>query len=83
MAEQVPFGGSQLLTPLLILAVLTLINAFFAASEIAIISVNEPKIKRMAEEGDKRAQKLFRLTQDNSRFLATIQIGVTLAGFLS
>lgn len=83
MTEQVPFGGSQLLTPLLILAVLILINAFFAASEIAIISVNEPKIKRMAEEGDKRAQKLLRLTQDNSRFLATIQIGVTLAGFLS
>lgn len=83
MTEQPATEGSQLLVQLLVLILLILVNAFFAASEIAIISINEPKMKRMAEDGDKRAKKLLRLTQDNSRFLATIQIGVTLAGFLS
>lgn len=68
---------------LIILVVLTLINAFFAMSEIAIISLNDTKIESMAEKGDKGAKKILKLTADSSGFLATIQVGVTLAGFLS
>lgn len=68
---------------LLLLFVLILLNAFFAMSEIAIISLNDTKMKKMAEEGDKRAQKVLKLTENPSNFLSTIQLGVTLAGFLT
>lgn len=66
-----------------ILLILILINAFFAMSEIAIISLNDNKMRKMAEEGHKGAAKVLKLTADSSRFLSTIQIGVTLAGFLA
>ncbi|MCX7749628.1 MAG: hemolysin family protein [Clostridia bacterium] len=59
------------------------INAFFAASEIAIISLNDNKIKKMAEEGHKKAKLLEKLISEPSRFLATIQVGITLAGLLA
>lgn len=65
------------------LAVLIVLNAFFAASEIALISLNDNKIKYMAEEGHKKAKLLRNLLAEPSRFLATIQIGITLAGFLA
>ena len=68
---------------LLVLLLLVLTNAFFAMSEIAIISLNDNKIKRMAEQGDKKAKKILKLTEDAAGFLSTIQIGVTLAGFLA
>ena len=74
--------GSTLLQ-LLILVVLILSNAFFAASEIAVITLNDNKIQKMAEEGHKKAQKILKLTKNSSRFLSTIQIGVTLSGFLT
>ncbi len=72
-----------MLTSLLLLFVLVLINAFFAASEIALISLNDNKIRAMAEEGDKKALQVANLLKDPGRFLATIQIGITLAGFLA
>ena len=72
-----------MLTSLLFLFVLVLINAFFAASEIALISLNDNKIRAMAEEGDKKALQVANLLKDPGRFLATIQIGITLAGFLA
>lgn len=62
---------------------LTAVNAFFAMSEVAIITLNDTKIKRMAETGHKGAAKIVKLTSDSSGFLATIQVGVTLAGFMS
>ena len=68
---------------LLLLLALILINAFFAMSEIAIISLNDTKVKKMAEDGDKRAIKVLKLTENPSNFLSTIQLGVTLAGFLT
>lgn len=68
---------------LLFLLLLILFNAFFAASEIALISLNDNKIKMMAEEGHKKARLLTRLLNEPGRFLATIQVGVTLAGFLA
>lgn len=70
-------------TQLFFLAVLILLNAFFAASEIALISLNDNKLKMMAEEGDKKARLLQKLLSNPSGFLATIQIGITLAGFLA
>ena len=68
---------------LLILAVLILINAYFAASEIAFISLNDAKIDKQAKEGNKKAKKIKKMLKEPSKFLATIQIGITLAGFLS
>ncbi|WP_147533437.1 hemolysin family protein [Bacillus marasmi] len=67
----------------IILIVLILINAFFAASEMALVSLNDNKIKLMSDGGDKRAKLVLNLLSEPSRFLATIQIGITLAGFLA
>ncbi|WP_199615072.1 hemolysin family protein [Paenibacillus alkalitolerans] len=72
-----------MLTAIMVLLVLIVLNAFFAASEIALISLNDNKIKVMAEAGDKKARLLHHLLSEPSRFLATIQIGITLAGFLA
>ncbi|MDF2987023.1 MAG: hypothetical protein K0R50_2533 [Eubacterium sp.] len=72
-----------MITELLFLLVLIVLNAFFAASEIALISLNDNKIKLMADEGNKKAIILRKLLGEPSRFLATIQIGITLAGFLA
>jgi len=68
---------------ILIIIVLIFINAFFSASEIAVISLNDNVVRRQAEEGDRLARRLIRLIDNPSGFLATIQVGVTLAGFLS
>lgn len=68
---------------ILLLFVLIIVNAFFAMSEIAIISLNDTKMQRLAEEGNKKAKQIVKLTENSSRFLSTIQIGVTLAGFLT
>lgn len=62
---------------------LIVINAFFAASEMAFVNINENKIKKRADEGDKKAGKLYKLISQPGLFLSTIQIGITLAGFLS
>lgn len=67
---------------LLLQVVLILLNAFFAGTEIAVISLNTNKLKRLEEEGDKKAGKLIKMVVDPSKFLSTIQIGITLAGFL-
>ena len=68
---------------LILLVVLLSLNAYFAMSEIAILSINSKKIERMAEEGNKSASLLLRITDDPSDFLSTIQIGITLANLLS
>lgn len=62
--------------------ILILLNSVFACAEIAIISVNDTKLAKMAAEGDKRAVRLSKLTSQPSRFLATIQVAITLSGFL-
>ncbi len=67
---------------LLLQFILILVNAFFAATEIAVISLNENKLRRQMEDGDKKAGKLLQMMQSPSRFLSTIQVGITLAGFL-
>lgn len=68
---------------LFILVILILLNAFFAATEIAFISLNDAKIEKQAKEGNKKAKQIEKMIKSPSKFLATIQIGITLAGFLS
>lgn len=68
---------------LLILLILILLNAYFAAAEIAYISLNDAKIAKQAKEGNKKAKQIEQMLKNPSKFLATIQIGITLAGFLS
>jgi len=70
--------GFMLVLQLILIA----LNAIFACAEIAIISVNDNKLAKLAEEGDKRAKRLVRLTSQPAKFLATIQVAITLSGFL-
>ena len=62
--------------------VLIALNAIFACAEIAVLSINETKLERMADQGDKRAKRLWKLTREPAKFLATIQVAITLSGFL-
>lgn len=71
------------MSQLLILLVLILCNAYFAATEIAFISLNDAKIQKQAQAGNKKAIQIAKMLKEPSKFLATIQIGITLAGFLS
>jgi len=68
--------------PLLLQLALILVNGFFAATEIAVLSLNTTKLHHDAEEGDKIAEKLLRLSESPNGFLSTIQVCITLAGFL-
>ncbi len=72
-----------MLTQIFILIILIALNAFFAASEIAFISLNDAKIEKQAKDGNKKAKQIEKMLKTPSKFLATIQIGITLAGFLS
>ena len=74
-------GG--ILTQLILIAILTAINAFFASAEMAIVSVNKSKVQALSEEGNEKAKLLEKLIKEPSNFLSTIQIGITLAGFFS
>ncbi len=76
-------SGSSLLVQILVLVLLTAINAFFASAEMAIVSVNKNKINMMAEEGNKRALMAQALLKEPTKFLSTIQVAITLAGFAS
>ncbi len=62
---------------------LIFVNAFFSMSEMAIVTLNDNKIDKLAEQGNKKAKQIQKLTENTSSFLSTIQIGVTLAGFLT
>ena len=72
----------MILKQLLLQFILILVNAFFAATEIAVISLNEKKVMAKAEDGDRKAVKMLKMIEEPTRFLSTIQIGITLAGFL-
>ncbi len=73
---------NSILPQLLLQVILILLNAFFAAAEIAVISLNASKLRKSAEDGDKTCARLLKLVEEPSGFLSTIQIGITLAGFL-
>ncbi|WP_160032663.1 hemolysin family protein [Paenibacillus sp. An7] len=68
---------------ILVILILLVVNAFFAASEMALISINDNRIRILSLEGNKGAQKLEKLLEEPTGFLSTIQIGITLAGFLN
>ncbi len=74
--------SDSILPQLLLQLVLIAVNALFAATEIAVISLNETKVRRMAEGGDRKAAKMLRMVTEPTGFLSTIQICITLAGFL-
>lgn len=67
---------------ILLQLILIFLNAFFAATEIAVISLNGAKLRKEAEEGNKKSARLLKMVEEPSGFLSTIQIGITLAGFL-
>ena len=68
---------------IIVLIILIALNAFFAASEMAFVSLNDAKIEKEAKDGNKKAKQIHKMIKEPSKFLATIQIGITLAGFLS
>lgn len=74
---------SNITTELLLIFILILINAFFSASEMAIVSLNKTRMNHLAEEGNEKAKLILRLLNEPSKFLATIQVGITLAGFFA
>ena len=67
---------------LILQLILIALNAIFACAEIAVISTSDAKLEKLVEEGNKKAKKLLKLKSDSSRFLATIQVAITLSGFL-
>ncbi|MDD2573763.1 MAG: hemolysin family protein [Firmicutes bacterium] len=75
--------GEAVLLPLLVQFILIIINAVFACAEIAVISMNDNRLAKLTAAGDRRAIRLSKLTEQPARFLATIQVGITLAGFLA
>ena len=83
MQKEVDFFHMDIWPSIVLIFILIFVNAFFAMSEIAIISINSQKMKRLAEGGNKAAKRLLAITDSPSDFLATIQVGVTLSGFLN
>lgn len=75
--------ATNIIMQVLFLVVLTLINAFFSSAEMAIVSVNKNKMKMLANEGDKKAKMLCKLIKEPTKFLSTVQVGITLAGFFA
>ncbi len=76
-------GRSSLFTSVILILILTAINAFLAGAEMAFVSLNPSKIKDLADQGNKKARKVQRLLQDSDSFLSAIQVGITLAGFFN
>jgi putative hemolysin len=77
------YGPREIGLRILIVFCLVLVNAFFAAAEMAIVSVRRTRIRQLAEDGDHRAQRVNRLLEHPTSFMATVQIGVTLVGLLA
>lgn len=75
--------GDSILLQILILIVITLINAFFSCAEMAMVSSNKNKIKRLADGGNKKAELVQKIMAEPTKFLSTIQVAITLAGFFS
>ncbi len=76
-------GAAQIAAQILLLIGLTLMNAFFAGSEMAVVSVNKNRIRMLADGGNKKAALIQKLSEDSTGFLSTIQVAITFAGFFS
>ena len=68
---------------IILILILVIVNAFFASAEMAIVSINKTKLNLLAEDNNKKAKLLLNLLKDASGFLATIQVGITFAGFFA
>lgn len=75
--------SQSMLGQLLLIVVLTMFNAFFASAEMAFVSLNQSKVRQKAAQGDKQSAAVLRLLANSDNFLATIQVAITLAGFIS
>lgn len=76
-------GASSITGQIILIIILTLINAYLAGAELAFVSVNQSRMRELADSGNKKAKKVLRLLEDSDDFLSTIQVGITFAGFLS
>lgn len=78
------YGGDASIWPqIALIFILTMVNAFFAATEMAVVSLNKNRISQMADDGNKKAKTIIKLSNDSTKFLSTIQVGITFAGMLS
>lgn len=75
-------GNKKMIQAIILLVFLIFLNSVFAGAEIAVLSMNEPKMKEMAEEGDHRAQILMKITEQPAHFMTAIRVTITTAGFL-
>ena len=69
---------TNIIMQIIFLVILTLINAFFSSAEMSIVSVNKNKMKMLANEGNKKAKMLCKLMEEPTKFLSTVQVGITL-----
>lgn len=76
-------GGNSILFDLVLLLFFTLMNAYFAGAEMAVVSVNKNRIRSLAQAGNKKAKVIEKLFDDSTKFLSTIQVAITFAGFYS
>ena len=76
-------SGSMLLFYVIVLILLIFVNGFFAASEMAMVTLNDAKLKLMVEDGNKKAKRVYKLLKEPTKFLSSIQVGITIAGFLT
>ena len=75
--------SQSLIGQILIIVILTAVNAFFASAEMAFVSIDQGKIREKAAKGDKKSLNILKLLSNSDNFLATIQVAITLAGFFS
>lgn len=75
--------ANSILIQLMILVILTLINAFFAGAEMALVSVNKSRLSILHEDGNKKAGQILKLLEEPTRLLSTIQVAITLSGFFA
>ena len=81
--ETVPDTGNSITLQIGFIIALTIINAFFAATEIALVSSSKAKMKVLAQNGDKRAVRVLKVMEEPTKILSTIQVAITFAGFLA
>ena len=76
-------AGNTIIFDLLLLLLFTLMTAYLSGAEMAVVSVNKNRIRSLAEQGNKKAKVIEGLFEDSTRFLSTIQVAITFAGFYS
>lgn len=80
---EIPSVNGQIISNLFFLAFLTLVNAFFSCTEMAVVSVNKNRMGMLAEKGNKKAKLILKLLEEPTNFLSTIQVAITLSGFFA